>query len=62
MNDVQYINHPLLKPETVEQRLYQFTLAAEALKRSTLIVLPTGLGKTIVALLVMLHGFLKGKS
>ncbi len=61
MNDVQYINHPLLKPETVEQRLYQFTLAGEALKRSTLIVLPTGLGKTIVALLVMVARLSKGK-
>ncbi|GFO97290.1 Hef nuclease [groundwater metagenome] len=61
MSDVQYINHPLLKPDTVEQRLYQLSLAGEALKKSTLVVLPTGLGKTIVALLVMVPRLPKGK-
>lgn len=61
MSDVQYINHPILKPDTVEQRLYQFSLAGEALKRSTLVVLPTGLGKTVVALLVMVARLTKGK-
>ncbi len=61
MSDVQYVNHPLLKPDTVEQRLYQLSLAAESLKKSTLIVLPTGLGKTIVALLVMVSRLQKGK-
>ncbi len=61
MNDLHYINHPLLKPDTVEQRLYQLSLAGEALKKSTLIVLPTGLGKTVVALLVMVTHLSKGK-
>jgi len=61
MNDVQYINHPLLKPDAVEQRLYQLALAGEAIKRSTLIVLPTGLGKTVIALLVMVSRLSKGK-
>jgi ERCC4-related helicase len=61
MSDVQYISHPLIKPDTVEQRLYQLSLAGEALKRSTLVVLPTGLGKTIVALLVMVSRLPRGK-
>jgi len=61
MSDVQYINHPLLKPDTVEQRLYQLSLAGEALKKSTLVVLPTGLGKTVVALFVMVSRISKGK-
>ncbi|MCX9084473.1 MAG: DEAD/DEAH box helicase [Candidatus Methanoperedens sp.] len=61
MNDVQYINHHLIKTNTVEQRLYQLALAGEAIKRSTLVVLPTGLGKTIVALLVMVSRLSKGK-
>ncbi len=61
MTDVQYIDHPLIKQNTVEQRLYQLSLAGEALKRSTLIVLPTGLGKTIVALFVMVSRLPKGK-
>lgn len=61
MSDVEYINHPLVKSNTVEQRLYQLSLAGEALKKSTLIVLPTGLGKTVVALLVMVSRLPKGK-
>jgi ERCC4-related helicase len=61
MSDVQYINHPLLKPDMVEQRLYQLSLAGEALKKSTLVVLPTGLGKTVVALFVMVSRLSKGK-
>jgi Fanconi anemia group M protein len=61
MNDVEYIKHPLIKPDTVEQRLYQLALAGEAIKKSSLIVLPTGLGKTVVALLVMVSRLPKGK-
>lgn len=48
-----YIKHPLILLDTVEQRLYQLDLAGRALSSSTLIVLPTGLGKTIVSLLVI---------
>ncbi|MDW7725643.1 MAG: DEAD/DEAH box helicase [Candidatus Methanoperedens sp.] len=61
MSDIQYISHTLVKPETVEQRLYQLALAGEAIKKSTLVVLPTGLGKTIVALLVMVSRMDAGK-
>jgi Fanconi anemia group M protein len=48
-----YIRHPLIKPDTVEQRLYQLNLAGKALEGSSLIVLPTGLGKTVIALFVI---------
>ena len=48
-----FITHPLIKPDAIEQRLYQLNLAAAALKQSTLVVLPTGLGKTIVALIII---------
>jgi ERCC4-related helicase len=47
------IRHPLIKPDTVEQRLYQLNLAGKALEGSSLIVLPTGLGKTVIALFVI---------
>jgi ERCC4-related helicase/ERCC4-type nuclease len=49
----EFITHPLIKPDTVEKRMYQLNLTAAALKGSTLAVLPTGLGKTIIALLVI---------
>ena len=47
------MKHPLIKPDTVEQRLYQLNLAGRALEGSSLVVLPTGLGKTIIALFVI---------
>lgn len=49
----EYIRHPLIKQDAVEQRLYQLDLAGKALAASTLVVLPTGLGKTIISLLVI---------
>ena len=48
-----YINHPLLKKDAIESRLYQQTLAGDVLKKgNTMVVAPTALGKTIVAILV----------
>ncbi len=47
-----YIEHPLIKPGTVSHRLFQHSISESAYGRNTLVVLPTGLGKTIVALLV----------
>ncbi|MEA1944099.1 MAG: DEAD/DEAH box helicase [Euryarchaeota archaeon] len=49
----RYISHPLIRKDMIEQRLYQLALTSSALKGSCLIVLPTGLGKTIVALMVI---------
>jgi len=56
-----YLEHPLLRPQTVEKRLFQLDLAATALKASCLIVVPTGLGKTVIALMVLLARLDKGK-
>ncbi len=56
-----FLEHPLLKPQTVEKRLFQLDLAATALKSSCLIVVPTGLGKTVIALMVLLARMDKGK-
>lgn len=47
-----YVVHPLLKSQTVQYREFQLNLAAAAVQCSTLIVLPTGLGKTVIAAMV----------
>lgn len=48
-----FIEHPLIKPKTAEARIYQQVLAADVLKNgNTMIVAPTALGKTLVAVLV----------
>ena len=48
-----YINHPLIKENSIESRLYQQILAGDVLKKgNTMVVAPTALGKTIIAILV----------
>ncbi|EHP89616.1 DEAD/DEAH box helicase [Methanotorris formicicus] len=48
-----YITHPLIKPNTIEARIYQQVIVANALKKNTLCVLGTGLGKTAIAALTI---------
>jgi ERCC4-related helicase len=48
-----YLQHDFIKQNTVEQRQYQVNIANSAATASTLVVLPTGMGKTIIALLVI---------
>jgi Fanconi anemia group M protein len=48
-----FIEHPQIAPKTIEKRMYQVNIAKSSSSQSTLVVLPTGMGKTIVALLVI---------
>jgi Fanconi anemia group M protein len=50
---LMFLKHPLIKPNTLEKRMYQVDIAKAASSQSTLVVLPTGMGKTIVALVVI---------
>ncbi|WP_311170254.1 DEAD/DEAH box helicase [Halobellus ordinarius] len=54
-DDPAYVDHPLLRPDFIERRLYQIRLAGTARESHTLVCLPTGLGKTTVSLLVTAH-------
>jgi Fanconi anemia group M protein len=47
-----FLKHPLLHPGRIKVYPFQVTMAQAALTRNTLVVLPTGLGKTVVAALV----------
>ncbi len=49
---MQYISHPWLNDNVIEKRDYQEHIVNTALSGNTLVVLPTGLGKTSVAALV----------
>lgn len=49
----RFVELPMIKPGTLECRRYQLEVAKIACEQNTLVVLPTGLGKTAVALLVV---------
>ncbi len=59
-----HVTHPLVKSEAIKLRSYQEAVVARAIDKNTLVVLPTGLGKTIIAAMVAahrLHKFPKSK-
>jgi ERCC4-related helicase len=52
---VDYVRHALVKPGTMQLREYQSGIIRTALRKNTLCVLPTGLGKTNIAVLLAAH-------
>ncbi len=56
-----WVEHPLIRPKSIERREYQISIADIAKKSNTLVVLPTGLGKTTIALLLIADILNKGK-
>jgi Fanconi anemia group M protein len=50
---MEFIKHALLKENSVEKRTYQVRLVTSCLFDNTLISIPTGLGKTVIALLAI---------
>jgi ERCC4-related helicase len=53
------VAHPRIRPGRLEERRYQTDIASRAVDRNTLVVLPTGLGKTSIALRVMAEFLLR---
>ena len=56
-----FLSRPRITPDSIEERSYQIEMAEGCLRHNTMIVLPTGLGKTVVALLVTAKVLEKGK-
>ncbi|MFH0948876.1 MAG: DEAD/DEAH box helicase family protein [Candidatus Aenigmatarchaeota archaeon] len=51
----EYISHPWINKNTIEKRAYQDNIARTSFNGNTLVVLPTGLGKTNIAAIVAAH-------
>src|SRR5271157_1048804 len=45
--------------DTIEYRAYQQTISKQAAERNTLVILPTAMGKTVIAVQVAIHRLLK---
>ena len=52
---MKFVEHSLIQPNTIEFRTYQETVLNTAVSKNTLAVLPTGLGKTTLAILLAAH-------
>ena len=58
----EFIEKKYVKKNSIEKRDYQINLATQAIKENCIVVLPTGLGKTAVALHVIAEYLAKGTS
>ena len=56
----QYLEKKYIQKNSIEQRDYQVNLANQAINENCIIVLPTGLGKTAIALHVIAEYLSKG--
>ncbi len=51
----EFISHPLIQEDTLIRRAYQENIFINCLGHNTLVVIPTGLGKTIIALMLAVY-------
>jgi len=49
----EYFNGPFLKSDKIDYRHYQKNIITRCINKNSLVVLPTGLGKTIIAILLV---------
>lgn len=59
MSERPFFSHPLIRSELLEKRAYQESIAKECLRANTLVCLPTGLGKSVIAAFVAAERLLK---
>jgi len=50
---IVFINQEFIKKNSIESRQYQLNIAKSSAKKNTLVVLPTGMGKTIIGLILI---------
>ena len=50
-----FISHPLIKPNLISRREYQEKIFINCLNNNCLVVIPTGLGKTVIALMLAVY-------
>jgi len=58
---IQYLEKKYVKKDSIEKRDYQINLANQAIQENCIVVLPTGLGKTAIALQVIAEYLSKGE-
>jgi len=61
MDRIEFFEHPLLLKNGLMRREYQENLYRRAVRGPTLVVLPTGLGKTVIALMYLLDRLQEGE-
>jgi ERCC4-related helicase len=52
---IMFVSHPLIRKDSIESRLYQEVIVGNATRGNTLVVAPTALGKTVIAVLLAAH-------
>lgn len=52
---LKYVEHPLIKSKKIEARIYQQIIFNTAIQANSLVVLPTGLGKTQIGIMLAAH-------
>ena len=58
---METFSHKFLKSESLEDRQYQSNISKACLDQSTLVILPTGMGKTVIALRIILERITTGQ-
>ncbi len=51
----EFLSHPLIQENLIVRRSYQETIFINCLNHNSLVVIPTGLGKTIIGLMMAVH-------